>query len=210
MTTQFWLATSNKGKINELKMLLADLPLDLHSQGELAVYSPPDETGKTFEENARIKAKSLRAIRNTDWIVGEDSGLVVEGLGGLPGIHSARYAGPKAADAENVAKLLKMMQIRFVANRSAKFVTTLVVYSPSGQEYVFSGEVAGEIAKAPRGTAGFGYDPVFVPQGYDKTIAELEPKIKNAISHRAQAVAKMRESLASVWLSHSPEKSQNS
>ena len=114
MATQLWIATGNQGKLNEFKMLLNKLPLELHSQKELSTFYPRPETGKTFLENAQIKTRSLHAVQNTHWVLGEDSGLEVKGLGNLPGIHSARYAGEKAADSENVAKLLKMMQLKAV------------------------------------------------------------------------------------------------
>lgn len=198
---EIWFASSNIGKTNEMKMLLNRLINDgrlvLHSQGELPVFSAPPETGTTFEANARIKAKSLKAMKPGTWVFGEDSGLAVEGLNGLPGVHSARYAGPKAQDAENVAKLLKMMTLKQMANRKAAFISCIVAYDPEGQEHVFEGKLEGEIAKAAKGTAGFGYDPVFVPPmqengqetGQTKTLAELGLGFKNKISHRAKASA---------------------
>src|SRR4051812_23724126 len=119
--TSLWVATTNQGKFNEFRNILGTM-LDLHSAGELKVYSAPPETGKTFEDNARIKARSLKAIRPGEWVVADDSGLEVEGLNSMPGVHSARYAGDKASDAENVAKVLKMVQIRNAGNRSARMV----------------------------------------------------------------------------------------
>ena len=192
---ELWVATGNQGKLNEFKMLfhrfLGDSPLDLHHQKELPVFTAPVENGDSFLANARIKARSLRSVRSDQWVIGEDSGLVVDGLGGLPGIHSARYAGPKASDAENTAKLLKMMAIRHVTKRNAKFVSCIVAYSPTGQEFVFEGELAGTISTAQRGTSGFGYDSVFVPSGESKTLAELGIAHKNKISHRAKAVEQL-------------------
>ena len=117
----------------------------------------------------------------------EDSGLEVEGLGNLPGIHSARYAGPKAADSENVAKLLKMMQIRALTNRNAQFKCCMVVYTPTGEEWIFNGELKGQISKSPAGQHGFGYDPVFIPENETKTLAELGSGFKSKNSHRARA-----------------------
>jgi XTP/dITP diphosphohydrolase len=184
-----WVATGNQGKLNEFKLLFNRVPVTIHSQSELPVFSSPPENGDSFAANARIKARAVRSIRDKNWVIGEDSGLEVEGLGGLPGIHSARYAGPKAADSENIAKLLKMMQIRSAANRKARFVSTLVCFDPSGAEHVFTGALDGEIAKAPKGQAGFGYDNVFIPAGESKTLAELGLAFKNRISHRAVAVA---------------------
>jgi XTP/dITP diphosphohydrolase len=189
---ELWIATGNQGKLNEFKMLFNRLVnehgLDLHAQKELPVFTPPEENGDSFLANARIKARALKAVKPGTWVMADDSGLVVEGLGGLPGIHSARYAGPKASDMENTAKLLKMIAIRHVANRKARFQCVIVAYDPSGQEHVFEGALEGEIAKAQKGTGGFGYDPVFVPQGHTQTLGELDAALKNQISHRAKAV----------------------
>ena len=190
-----WIATTNKGKFAELKMLLErELPdFPLHSLNEFPAYSAPPETGATFLENARIKAKSLKGLKQDAWVLAEDSGLEVPGLGNLPGIHSARYAGPKASDSENVAKLLKMMQIRMVPNRNARFFCAMVVFTPDGQEWNFEGELAGVISKTPQGQLGFGYDPVFIPAGETKTLAELGPGFKNKVSHRSAAAMKFVE-----------------
>lgn len=195
-----WVATGNQGKLNEFKMLLNKLVgvgLNLHAQTELPVFSAPPENGDSFLANARIKARALKAVKPGTWVVADDSGLTVEGLGGLPGIHSARYAGPKAKDAENIAKLLKMMTLRPMANRKAAFVCALVAFDPSGNEHAFEGRLEGEIAKAPRGTAGFGYDPVFVPDGGTQTLAELGLATKNKISHRAKACGQLMEKIES-------------
>ncbi|HMN68584.1 MAG TPA: RdgB/HAM1 family non-canonical purine NTP pyrophosphatase [Bdellovibrionales bacterium] len=194
MSRALWISTTNKGKLNEFRNLMNDR-VEIHSVAELNSYFAPPETGKTFVENARIKAKTLKAIKPGVWVVADDSGLEVEGLGGLPGIHSARYAGDKASDAENVAKLLKMLQIRSPGNRKAQFRCVLVAYDPTGAEHVIEGGVVGAIASTARGTVGFGYDPAFIPEGHDKTFAELGLAVKNQISHRAKAI---RELLALI------------
>lgn len=184
-----WLGTTNKGKLTEFK-LLVQKPIPqaiVHTLDEIPSYSQPPENGATFLENARIKAKSLKAMKSGQWVIAEDSGLVVDGLGGFPGIHSARYAGPKAADSENIAKLLKMMQIRQVSPRTARFVCSMVVFTPEGEEWLFDGEFKGMIAPKAVGTYGFGYDPVFIPEGQTQTLAELGPGYKNQHSHRAVA-----------------------
>lgn len=186
-----WIATTNKGKLVEYKTLLDPQDIRVRSAQELPVYSAPPETGTTFVENARIKAKMMKSLQPGQWAMGEDSGLEVEGLNNLPGIHSARYAGPKAADSENVAKLLKMMSLRSATNRKARFVCALVVYDPQGQEHVFEGVMEGEIARKVAGQMGFGYDPVFIPTGETKTLAELGPGFKNKSSHRANAIRKL-------------------
>ncbi len=194
---ELWIATSNQGKLNEFKMLFNRAHLQIHSQNELPVFSPRPENGDSFLANARIKSKALRSVQNKSWVLGEDSGLLVTGLNNLPGIHSARYAGPHAGDAENNAKLLKMMAIRNIADRSAKFISQIVVYSPEGEEFLFEGELSGIIATNAKGQAGFGYDNVFIPTGESMTLAELGLAKKNQISHRASAVNLMLEKLAS-------------
>jgi XTP/dITP diphosphohydrolase len=189
---EIWIATGNNGKLNEFKMLLnkavQEKFLAIHSQGELPVFSQPPENGDSFVANARIKARALKAMKPGIWVMGEDSGLAVEGLGGMPGIHSARYAGPKAQDAENTAKVLKMITLRAMNSRNAAFVSVIVAFDPNGVEHVFEGRLEGEIAKAQKGSAGFGYDNIFVPKGETKTLAELGLAFKNKVSHRALAV----------------------
>ena len=185
-----WLATGNKGKLEEYKLTLNKVPeVKLYSQADLPHFTPKPEDGQTFLDNARIKAKSVKALKSSDWVLGEDTGLEVEGLNNLPGVHTARYAGPHARDSENVAKLLKMMQIRNVPNRNAQFKCVTVVLSPDNQEWVFEGILKGQISQKVIGTMGFGYDPVFIPEGETKTLAELGPGYKIQKSHRAIALA---------------------
>jgi XTP/dITP diphosphohydrolase len=191
---ELWIATGNKGKVSEYKILLNELPeLKVFTQADIASFTPRPEDGKTFLDNARIKAKTLRAVKNNVWVLGEDSGLEVEGLNNLPGIHSARYAGPKASDSENVSKLIKMMTLKPMANRNAKFVCSTVVFTPTGEEWVFTGEMKGTIASKPAGLHGFGYDPVFIPEGQTQTLAELGSGYKTQHSHRSQAVKQFLE-----------------
>ncbi len=193
---ELWIATSNQGKLNEFKMLLNRANLQIHSQNELPVFSPRPENGDTFLANARIKTKALKSVQNKHWVLGEDSGLLVAGLNNLPGVHSAKYAGPHASDAENNAKLLKMMAIRNIADRKAQFVSQIVVYSPEGEEFLFEGTLEGLIATNAKGQAGFGYDNVFIPTGETLTMAELGLAKKNQISHRAKAINKMLEAIS--------------
>ena len=186
---ELWLATGNKGKITEIQNLIGDdLHIELHSQSELSFFTQPPEDGDSFAANARIKAKALHAMRPDSWTLADDSGLVVEGLGGLPGIHSARYAGPNAQPSENNAKLLKMMQLRSADNRKAYFHCCMIALGPNGREYVCEGQWQGSIAKAAVGLGGFGYDPVFIPEGESRTVAEMSPGEKNTQSHRAKAL----------------------
>jgi XTP/dITP diphosphohydrolase len=196
---ELWIATGNKGKLEEYNLALRSMPdLKIFSQADVKSFSPMPETGLTFLDNARIKARSLRAVKNDVWVLGEDAGLEVTGLGNLPGVHSARYAGPHARDSENVAKLLKMMQIRNISPRTAYFKCVTVVYSPEGIEWIFEGSMGGRIGSKPVGLMGFGYDPVFIPDGEEKTLAELGPGYKIQKSHRAQALSLFLKKLESV------------
>ena len=193
---EIWIATGNKGKLEEYKLTLSKIPtFQIFSQSDLPTFTPRPENGITFLENARIKSKSVKALKSHAWVLGEDSGLEVEGLGNLPGIHSARYAGPHARDSENVAKLLKMMQIRNITNRSAQFKCVTVVYTPENEELVFEGELKGHISTKPTGLMGFGYDPVFIPEGETKSMAELGPGFKIQKSHRAVALSQFIQQL---------------
>jgi XTP/dITP diphosphohydrolase len=195
---ELWIGTSNKGKLTEFNLIAAkEKPgLVIKSANDMPSYFAPPETGKSFLENARIKARSMKAMKSGLWVMSEDSGLEVEALGNLPGIHSARYAGPKAADSENCAKLLKMMQIKAVTDRKATFLCTIVAFDPQGTEHIFEGKMTGKISGKAIGVSGFGYDPVFVPEGQDKTLAELGPAFKLANSHRTQAFKELLAKLS--------------
>lgn len=198
MSGNLWVATGNKGKLAEFKLLLKTLPFTLKAQSELPVFYAPAETGATLLDNARIKAKALKSVVDeADWVLADDSGLFVEGLNNLPGVHSARYAGEKASAQENNAKLLKMIQIRSSTNRKAYFECTLVLLSPEREEHIFTGRLNGTIGLKAMGTAGFGYDPVFIAEGMTKHLSEISDAEKNAISHRANATKKLLEFFAS-------------
>ena len=196
---ELWIATGNKGKLNEYKLALKELPnLKVFTQNDIPSFTPRPEDGKTFLENAQIKARTLKAVKPGVWVLGEDSGIEVEGLNNLPGIHSARYAGPKAQDSENIAKMLKMMSIRPMANRNARFYCATVVFTPDGEEFHFEGIMQGKIAPKPAGQMGFGYDPIFISEGQTQTLAELGPGFKNQNSHRAMALRAFLEKLKTV------------
>ncbi|MCM2353929.1 MAG: RdgB/HAM1 family non-canonical purine NTP pyrophosphatase [Pseudobdellovibrio sp.] len=196
---ELWIATGNKGKLEEYRMALRTIPdIQIFHQGEIKGFTARPEDGQTFLDNARIKAKTLKAVKPNAWVLGEDAGLEVVGLNNLPGVHSARYAGPKAADSENVAKLLKMMQIRNVSPRTAQFKCVTVVITPDNQEWIFEGTMKGTIGPKAVGQMGFGYDPVFLPDNETKTLAELGPGYKIQHSHRAQALNQFLEKLNSV------------
>ncbi|MBE6365940.1 MAG: RdgB/HAM1 family non-canonical purine NTP pyrophosphatase [Lentisphaerae bacterium] len=180
-------ATGNKHKLEEYAQLLADQNIQLKSLNDYPNYPEPEENGSSFKENAEIKA--LAACKYCDVpAFADDSGLEVEALDGRPGIHSSRYA---ATDAERIAKLLKELEGK--ENRRARFVCVIAIAANGEVIETFEGEVTGTILEAPRGENGFGYDPVFQPDGFDKSFAELTQEEKNRISHRANAYAKALE-----------------
>jgi XTP/dITP diphosphohydrolase len=189
-------ASSNAGKLAELAVLLAPLGFDLTPQQELGIESPP-ETGSTFLDNALIKARHAALARDLPAIA-DDSGIEVDALGNAPGVRSARFAGEGAADEENLRKLLHEMRDVPAARRAARYrcVIAFVRDAADRQPIIAEGAWEGSIAQAPRGAGGFGYDPIFVPAGGERTAAELAPSEKNAVSHRALAlralVAQMR------------------
>jgi XTP/dITP diphosphohydrolase len=185
--------SKNAHKARELAVLLPGWELAPTLAAEL-----PEEVGSTFYENARDKARFGRSVDPPDrWVIGEDSGLEVDGLGGRPGIHTARYAGPGATDEENVAKLLVELAEVTGAGRRARYVSELVAISPAGDEVRGTGTLAGTIAAAPAGSGGFGYDPVFVPDGERRTVAELGDGWKAGRSHRALAARNLLEAVGS-------------
>ena len=176
-------ASRNEGKLRELRALLPDWDIELLGDVEM-----PEETGVTFYENAAAKARFAQSIQPGRWTIGEDSGLEVDRLGGAPGIRSARYAGEGASDEENVLKLLDALaDVPEPGGRGARYVSELVVMTPEGQELRGTGALEGAIAAEPKGSEGFGYDPVFVPTGASRTVAELGNGWKRAHSHRAAA-----------------------
>ena len=187
---QILAATTNKHKIQEFQAML-DASAD---SGRVCIISPdtirgfPEivENGATFEENARIKAS--QAARYADMVAfADDSGLEVAALGGAPGIYSARYGGENATYPEKMAKILK--ELENASDRRARFVCVIALAYRGDIVETFRGEVTGHIAPEPRGMEGFGYDPIFIPDGYDKTFGELGEEIKSRISHRARAFA---------------------
>ena len=182
------LASGNPGKLFELRALLATLGLDLVSQTELGIVQPP-ETGRTFVENALTKAREA-ARQSGLAAIADESGLAVDALGGKPGIHSARFAGDAASDADNVALLLERMMAVPAAERTASFHCVLValIHADDPAPVIAQGVWRGRISSAPRGAGGFGYDPVFIGEGMSHTAAELSPADKNRVSHRGQAL----------------------
>ena len=195
--SELLVATNNAGKVRELARLLADLPLRLRLLSEFEDIPEAVETGETFAENAVLKATHYSSLSGLV-ALSDDSGLAVDALGGRPGVYSARYAGPHATYDERMRRLLEELAAAGDAERRARFVCVIAVADPStGEVRTFEGVCEGRIARAPRGTGGFGYDPLFVPEGHAQTFGELPDEIKRDISHRARALAKAARFLAS-------------
>lgn len=186
------LASHNKKKAAELRAILEPAGIALFSLADFPGAPEPEETGDTFEENARIKA--LSALRHTGIAsVADDSGLMVDALGGNPGVRSARFAGENAGDAANNALLLEKLAGLPPARRTAKFVSVVAIELPGGENALFRGETHGTILESARGEGGFGYDPLFLSSDLGVSFAEARPEDKNRISHRARAVAGLTE-----------------
>ncbi|GHC12090.1 RdgB/HAM1 family non-canonical purine NTP pyrophosphatase [Cerasicoccus arenae] len=196
-TPRIVVATGNAHKTGEIAAALQRAGLSIEVVSAKAVGGMPevDETGQTFAANARLKAEALRLKATPgDWVLADDSGLEVDALDGAPGIYSARYAGPDATDADNMAKLLDALQGRAPHERGARFACCLVLLG-TGFDQTFTGHCPGQILEQPIGDAGFGYDPLFAPDGYEESFAQLGAVVKDRISHRAHACQ-----LLATWL----------
>jgi XTP/dITP diphosphohydrolase len=191
------LATNNKGKVREYKSLLREIPFEIVTPSELGITTEIEETGDSFEENARLKATAL-ARESGLLSLADDSGLEVEALGGEPGARSHRYAGEDATDDDRISYLLVKLSNVPEGKRSARFRCVIAIAAPDGAVELCSGECPGFITTEPRGYNGFGYDPVFYLPELGKTMAELTPEEKNKISHRARAAEKAREVLLKI------------
>ncbi len=193
------LATRNKGKIAEFKTLLSGFPIEMKSLNDFGPIPEVVEDGKTFEDNAYKKAHFTAKVLGFPALA-DDSGLVVEALGGQPGVFSARYAGEGAGDEANILKLLKAME--GVSDRRAAFECVIALAVPRGPALVYGGRCEGEIARDRTGKNGFGYDPVFFYQPLAKTFAEMSQEEKNRVSHRGKAMAKLLDEFDKVliWL----------
>lgn len=188
------IATGNAGKLSEFRELLAGVPFELLSPADIGLSLAVAETGRTYATNARLKARAF-AQASGMLSLGDDSGLEVEALGGAPGMLSARYAGDKATDNERVAYLLDKIKDVPYQERRAVFRCVIALAAPNGTVQLFSGSCRGLIALAPQGGHGFGYDPVFYFPKFGKTMAELPPRLKNIISHRACAARRAQVNL---------------
>ncbi len=186
MPPKLLLGTNNRAKIREYRSLLADLPYRLVTLAEQGITTAVDETGKTLEENARLKAIRL-AAESQLLTLADDSGLEVDALGGEPGPLSARYAGENASDSDRIDYLLARLRDVPWARRTARFRCVIAIAVPNGKITLCAGECPGLITFAPKGEHGFGYDPVFYLPEMDRTMAELPPEVKNRLSHRSQA-----------------------
>lgn len=180
------LASQNKKKIVEMRAILSQMGVEVLSQADAGVNLEPEETGITFEENSRIKAKAVMEATGLPAIA-DDSGLMVDTLGGEPGVYSARYGGEGLDDTGRWQLLLKNMEGK--ADRTCKFVSVICCCFPDGTEVMARGECPGILAQGPSGDGGFGYDPIFYLPQLGKTMAQLTPEEKNKISHRAKALA---------------------
>ena len=189
-------ATRNRKKVREIKRILEGLDVELFTMDEFPACPEVEETGKTFEGNAVKKAIAVSSCTGRAAIA-DDSGLEVDALGGAPGIYSARYAGDGATDKKNFEKLISELDSVPDEKRGARFVCVIALARPDGQVETFSGAVDGRIGRNPVGSSGFGYDPVFYPEGRQRTFAQMPPAEKDSMSHRGRALEKLRDCLKS-------------
>jgi XTP/dITP diphosphohydrolase len=189
-------ATTNPGKVREIRDLLAGLPIELATLASLPPIPAPEETGQTFAENARLKA-SYYAQRTGELVVAEDSGLEVDAMDGAPGVHSARFGGEESSYAEKFRLIAEALGAVPERPRTARFVCALALADATGVRFEAAGQVDGEIITEPRGEGGFGYDPIFYYPPFGCTLAEAGTR-KSEVSHRARAFAQLREFLVAA------------
>ena len=185
---KIWIATENNNKRKEFVEIFAPYNTEVCTVSDITDFELPPETGETFAENALIKARALYQ-RIGEPVIADDSGLAVAALGGAPGVYSARYSGVGATDASNRALLLENMQN--ITTREGEFICVIAFIDAKGNEYTFGGILPGTILEEARGDAGFGYDPIFYSNIYNKSLAELTSDEKNAISHRGLALQEL-------------------
>ena len=189
------IATKNTGKVKEIKEMLAELPFRLQNLSDFLEIIEPEETGATFAENAALKARYY-ALQSGIWALADDSGLEVAALNNAPGIYSARYAGENASDSERIVKLLQELDRTGDENRRARFVCAMAIADKTGAiRFAAKGFCDGKIAFEAVGENGFGYDPIFIPDGFAETFGELSNDIKQRISHRKRAICKIIQQL---------------
>jgi len=188
------IATDNPGKLAEYRALLGDIPATLTTPRQEGIAMDVEETGSTFRANAMLKASAYAAASGL-LTIADDSGLEVDALGGAPGVHSRRFGSEHLTDAQRSRLLLDEMRDVPAGNRTARFQCVIAIAQPDGRTWTRKGACEGEIAFEPRGSSGFGYDPIFFLPEFGRTMAEVDPKVKNRISHRAAAVRKSRSIL---------------
>ena len=189
-------ATGNAGKMKEIREILADLPVEIYSMKEAGIEADIVEDGKTFEENALIKARTIRDLTGCP-VLADDSGLEVDALNGEPGVYSARYMGEDTSYRIKNQSLVERLEGVPVEKRTARFVCVIAAAFPDGTVCTTKGTIEGKIGYEERGENGFGYDPIFYLPDMSRTTAELSPEEKNAVSHRGKALAAMKEQIAS-------------
>ena len=197
MTKEFKLilATSNKDKAREIAEILSDTPFVVTTMKEEGYDPDIVEDGKTFEENALIKARTVHALAKGAYVMANDSGLCIDALDGAPGIYSARFCGENSTYPEKFAKIFEMLKDVPEEKRTAKFVCSIAVVRPDGSEFTVRGEVCGVLHEKPMGDGGFGYDPIFYVPEFGMTTAQMTKEQKNSISHRGKASRAMAEKL---------------
>ncbi len=196
---QLIIASGNAHKVEEFEQLLDGINFEVSSAEVCGGMPDVDENGGSFVANAQIKAEALRAIAPKEaWVMADDSGLEVDALDGAPGVYSARYAGEGATDEANVAKLLEALGDLPREQRTARFRCVLCVIDEIGLITHYDGSCEGHIATVPTGDSGFGYDPVFIPEGYNKSFAELGEAVKGQLSHRAKAAEWLKDTLKDI------------
>lgn len=186
-------ATNNRHKLDEIRKI-TEGKIEILSLSDIDCHEEIPETGTTLEENAMMKAQFIKDKFGFDCFA-DDTGLEVDALDGAPGVYSSRYAGEACNPQDNMEKMLRVLESKI--NRKACFRTVIALLL-NGRQYLFEGKINGEIIEEKRGTAGFGYDPIFLPEGFDKTFAELGDEVKNSISHRAIATSKLIDFLLSI------------
>jgi XTP/dITP diphosphohydrolase len=190
------ISSRNPGKIREIRSICADWPVEwITAEGHEGPWPDVEETGQSYLENALLKARAMAESFGVP-AVADDSGIEVDALGGGPGPRSARYAGEEATDEENLRMLIRAVAGVPAAGRTARYRCVAVLAWPDGREVWAEGTCEGSLVSKPRGSGGFGYDPIFVPAGWDETMAELSPEEKDRISHRGRAFRALRELVA--------------
>jgi len=188
-------ASNNPNKIEEIKDILKSLPVEILSLSEAGISIEIDENGKTFLQNAYIKASAIFNLAEGAMILADDSGLSVDFLGGAPGIYSARFSGEHGNSKKNNEKLLNLLKGKDICQRHASFICALVLITENGDVFEVEENIDGIIIDEERGTNGFGYDPVFYLEEYNHTFGEMEANTKNKISHRAKALKKLQQEI---------------